>query len=172
VDLPILTSKRLTLRPLANDDMDLLAAIVAAPGVSEWWGRQRDPEELEDELRSDGTAFTIEVGGEIAGWLGVYEESATGYRHAALDIVLAPEHQDQGLGSEALRLAVAWLIEARGHHRFTIDPAVDNERAIRCYEAVGFQPVGVMRSYEQGPDGAWHDNLLMDLRAGELRQLR
>jgi aminoglycoside 6'-N-acetyltransferase len=27
----------------------------------------------------------------------------------------------------------------------------------------------VMRSYERGPDGTWHDGLLMDLLATELR---
>jgi aminoglycoside 6'-N-acetyltransferase len=26
-----------------------------------------------------------------------------------------------------------------------------------------------MRSYERGPDGLWHDGLLMDLLEGELR---
>lgn len=50
----------------------------------------------------------------------------------------------------------------RGHHRLTIDPAADNFAAIKCYAAVGFEPVGTMRRYEKGPDG-WHDNLLMDL---------
>jgi aminoglycoside 6'-N-acetyltransferase len=29
--------------------------------------------------------------------------------------------------------------------------------------------VGVMRRYERGPDGTWHDGLLMDLLPEELR---
>ena len=61
-----------------------------------------------------------------------------------------------------------YLIEERGHHRLTIDPAADNAPAIRAYEKVGFRPVGVMRSYERGPDGTLHDGLLMDLLADEL----
>jgi aminoglycoside 6'-N-acetyltransferase len=28
--------------------------------------------------------------------------------------------------------------------------------------------VGIMRQYERGPDGTWHDGLLMDLLADEL----
>jgi aminoglycoside 6'-N-acetyltransferase len=60
------------------------------------------------------------------------------------------------------------LIRDLGHHRITIDPAADNEAAIRCYAKVGFRPVGVMRRYERGPDGTWHDGLLMDLLADEL----
>jgi aminoglycoside 6'-N-acetyltransferase len=91
------------------------------------------------------------------------------YRHAGLDIVLARVHQGRGLGPAALRAAIDWLIAERGHHRFTIDPAVANERAIGAYTKVGFRPVGVMRCYERGADGDWHDNLLMDLLAEDLR---
>ena len=63
-----------------------------------------------------------------------------------------------------------YLLEVRGHHRLTIDPAADNARAIRTYEKVGFKPVGVMRMYERGSDGTYHDGLLMDMLAGELQE--
>ena len=43
------------------------------------------------------------------------------------------------------------------------------EPAIRCYTKAGFRPVGVMRAYERGPDGRFHDGLLMDMLAAELR---
>ena len=75
----------------------------------------------------------------------------------------------RGLGPEALRTAIRWLVEQRGHHRFTMDPALQNERAIRAYSAVGSRRVGVLRRYERGADGQWHDNLLMELMAEELR---
>jgi RimJ/RimL family protein N-acetyltransferase len=52
--------------------------------------------------------------------------------------------------------------------RLTIDPAADNQRAIRAYRRVGFRPVGVLRRYERGPDGGWHDGLLMDLLPEDL----
>jgi aminoglycoside 6'-N-acetyltransferase len=65
-------------------------------------------------------------------------------------------------------LLARWLVEARGHHRLTIDPATGNTAAIRCYTRVGFRPVGVMRRYERGPDGTFHDGLLMDLLSEDL----
>ena len=40
---------------------------------------------------------------------------------------------------------------------------MENERAIRSYTGAGFEPVGVMRSYEKNPSGGWNDALLMDL---------
>lgn len=49
------------------------------------------------------------------------------------------------------------------------DPAAANSRAIRCYTSVVFRPVGVMRQYERGGDGRFHDGLLMDLLRGGLR---
>ena len=60
------------------------------------------------------------------------------------------------------------LIDDLGHRRLVIDPAAHNERAIRCYEKVGFRRVGVMRRYWQDPDGVWRDGLLLDLLAGDL----
>ena len=167
--LPELRSERLTLTPLGEDDLDRLVVLFADASVRRWWGTVEGPEELRDDLRHDGTAYAIHVDGAVAGWLGISEETTPDYRHVALDIGLGPGFQDRRLGSEALRTVIRWLIGERGHHRFTIDPAVANQRAIRAYSAVGFRPVGVLRRYERGPDGTWEDGLLMDLLAEELR---
>ena len=60
------------------------------------------------------------------------------------------------------------LVDDLGHHRLVIDPAAHNERAIRCYEKVGFKRVGVQREYWLDADGVWRDGLLLDLLAEEL----
>lgn len=171
--LPTLRGERVVLRPLQDADADVLADVILQPEVARWWGsRPHDREHhrlglLED--AADNAAFAIEVDGELAGWLGVYEEEEPDYRHGGLDIFLAPELHGAGHGPQALRLAARWLIDERGHHRLIIDPAAANERAIGVYASIGFRAVGIMRAYERGPDGAWHDTLLMDLLAGELR---
>ena len=90
------------------------------------------------------------------------------YRHGAIDLALHPDRHGRGLGADTVRTVARWLFEERGHHRITIDPAAANHTAIRSYERVGFRPVGVMRRYERGGDGTWHDGLLMDLVQGEL----
>ncbi len=81
---------------------------------------------------------------------------------------LHPAWHGRGLGADAVRTLARHLIHDRGHHRLAIDPAVDNVKAIRTYERVGFRQVGVMRAYERGADGSWHDGLLMDLLADDL----
>ena len=124
-----------------------------------------------DELTSDPevVAYVIEVQGEVAGSIQYGEETDPDYRHASIDLFLGAAYQGRGLGADALRTIARYLFEERGHHRLTIDPAAANQRAIRTYLWLGFQPVGIMRSYERGPDGSFHDGLLMDLLAGELR---
>ena len=159
MEAPTITGARVTLRPLAPEDVGALNAIVAEPEVRRWWGTDPTVDEQD--------AFTILIGEEIAGWLGWYEESEPMYRHGGLDIFLAPRFHGQGLGREALSLGARWLFE-RGHHRLIIDPAAANERAIAVYASIGFRPVGVMRRYARGPEGDWHDGLLMDLLAEEL----
>jgi aminoglycoside 6'-N-acetyltransferase len=85
-----------------------------------------------------------------------------------MDIYIDPAVHGQGLGTDAVRTLARHLIVDHGYHRLVIDPAADNVAAIRCYRKVGFHSVGVMRQYERGPDGHWHDGLLMDLLADEL----
>jgi len=97
------------------------------------------------------------------------EEDDPDYRHASIDIFLDPAVHGQGVGRDTVETVARHLVQDRGHHRLVIDPAADNEQAIRCYQAVGFRPVGVMRRYERDADGnGWHDGLLMDLLAEEL----
>ena len=160
----------MTLRAVVAADVERLAAILREPSVARWWGTQ-GPDQSARELVEDDEAvvFAIDVGGELAGAVQYHEETEPDYRHAGMDIFLATKYQGSGLGGETLRVLARYLIEERGHHRLTIDPAAANERAIRAYERVGFRPVGIMRRYERGPDGTWHDGLLMDLLAGELR---
>jgi aminoglycoside 6'-N-acetyltransferase len=167
--LPELQGERVTLRPITEPDLDALVAIIQSPGVREWWWDSGDADKLRENLPSDGNAFVIEVDGEVAGWLGFEEELDPGYRHASIDLSLDPRFHAQGLGPDAIRTAIRWLAGERNHLRFTIDPSAANERAISAYEKVGFKPVGVLRRYEMGADGTFHDGLLMDLLIEELR---
>jgi len=153
------------LRPIASGDEAELRRIHATPEVARWW-------ELPDESfpwdEPQSTRLTIEVGGAVAGLIQYFEEIEPKYRHAGIDLFVDPALQGRGIGTEAVRRIVRHLIDDRGHHRITIDPATENAAAIRAYEKVGFKPVGVMRKAERDVGGgSWHDALLMELLAGE-----
>jgi len=155
----------LVLRAVTEGDEAELRRIRATPEVMRWW----DAPEAEfpwDE--ADLTCLTIEVDGAVAGMIQFAEEPDPKYRHASIDLFLDPALHGRGLGTEAVRRMVRHLIDDRGHHRITIDPAVENGAAIRSYEKVGFRPVGVMRQYERDVGGeGFHDSLLMELLASD-----
>jgi aminoglycoside 6'-N-acetyltransferase len=154
----------LTLRPLAAADVAELERIHRTPEVRRWWGDPDPGFPTDDDPAA--TRLTIVVEGAVAGLIQYAEELEPRYRHASIDIFLDPVWHGRGLGTEALRRVVAQLVQQRGHHRITIDPAATNAAAIRSYEKAGFGPVGVMRAYERDVDSdEWHDGLLMEFIA-------
>lgn len=164
-----LTGPRVSLRQATLLDVARLASILHEPDVAVRWG-DLGSGVIEEEFVGDDKVFVIEADGEVIGAIQYGEEDDPMYRHASIDIFLTTARHRQGFGSEAIRVLAHHLIQERGHHRLTIDPAADNEAAIRAYESVGFRRVGVMRSYERGPDGTWHDGLLMEMLANELKE--
>jgi aminoglycoside 6'-N-acetyltransferase len=165
-----LVGRWVTLRPATEIDIPELAAIRRTPEVyARWRGGQDLEREIRDDLEDgDSVVYAVVHEGRVVGSIQWSQESEPDYRHASIDIYLDPSVHGRGLGTDAVRTLVRHLVTSAGHHRITIDPAVDNEAAIRSYAKVGFRPVGVMRRYERDVDGTWHDNLLMDLLAEEL----
>ncbi|MFE4666957.1 GNAT family N-acetyltransferase [Streptomyces sp. NPDC056716] len=161
---------RVVLSTAGPDDIPALAAIRATAEVAERWRGGPDlAAEIAKDLADPAThCLTVRHQDRIAGMIQWYEETEPDYRHAGIDIFLDPGVHGAGLGTDAVRTLARHLVRDLGFHRLVIDPAADNAPAIRCYTKVGFRPVGVMRQYERGPDGSWHDGLLMDLLADEL----
>jgi aminoglycoside 6'-N-acetyltransferase len=160
-----LIGKATVLRPITTSDVEPLARLLQDAGVARWWGtydsRRVSSDFLEDE---SARGFAIEADAQIVGVIDFYEETEPDYRHASLDIAIGDGFQGRGLGSDAMQTLMAYLVR-RGHHRMTVDPAAANQTAIRFYASLGFRPVGVMRCYERGSDGSWHDGLLMEYLA-------
>lgn len=163
-----LAGERVCLVPLAREDAPIIAARMAAdPEANAWWGPNAD--KITGWLTEDGVhPYVIEHEGEAAGMIEFSEEDDPDYRYASIDIALLAGFVGRGIGPQAIRLLLRHLFTTRGHHRATIDPSVDNPRAIRAYEKVGFRPVGVMRKVERDAQGVWRDGLLMDILAEEL----
>jgi aminoglycoside 6'-N-acetyltransferase len=165
----VLRGERVLLRPSRPEDADRLVRIRNEPEVARRWGSVDIEKEIGEGFIGTDEGFVIEVDAEVVGAIQYHEEDDPMYRHANMDIFLATSRHGRGLGTEAIRLLARHLFEEHGHHRLTIDPAVDNAAAIRAYEKGGFRRVGIMRNYERSPDGVWHDGLLMDMLREELR---
>jgi aminoglycoside 6'-N-acetyltransferase len=165
-----LRGRRVTLRSTEPRDAPALASILAEPAVARWWGvfdlERVTAELIEGDPEED--PFVIEHDGEVIGYIQAVEENEPDFRHAGIDLFLRTDAHGRSLGPDAILTLAAHLIDDRGHHRLTIDPAADNVRAIAAYAKLGFRPVGVMRRYQRMTDGHWADALLMDLLADEL----
>ncbi|MDP9073623.1 MAG: GNAT family N-acetyltransferase [Actinomycetota bacterium] len=159
---------QVVLVPVAAAHVSDLRRILAIPEVRSRWGDEAaSPDWPFDD--PSATRFAVMVDATVVGMVQYGEEDEPAYRHASIDIFIDPESHGRGIGRDAVGTLAHHLIEDRGHHRLVIDPAADNEAAIRCYSAVGFRPVGVMRRYERDVDGTgWHDGLLMDALADDL----
>ena len=165
-----LAGARVVLVPVTAEHVPELRRILATPEVRHRWP---------DEAASPGwpfddpssIRFAVVLDGTVRGMVQYSEEDEPNYRHAAIDIFVDPAVHGRGVGRDAVATLARHLVRDRGHHRLVIDPAADNEAAIRSYAAVGFRPVGIMRRYERDADGGgWHDGLLMDLLAEELER--
>jgi aminoglycoside 6'-N-acetyltransferase len=163
-----LRGSRVSLEPVVAAHVPDLRRILATPEVRSRWGDEAASPEWPDDDPSS-IRYAIVLAGRVRGMIQYGEEDTPMYRHASVDIFVDPAVHNQGVGRDAVRTLARHLTADLGHHRLVIDPAADNEAAIRCYSSVGFRPVGIMRRYERDPDGdGWHDGLLMDLLAEEL----
>ncbi|MFI7368525.1 GNAT family N-acetyltransferase [Actinoplanes sp. NPDC049668] len=169
-DDPALTGAVVSLRAATRADVSALAAIRATPEVRARWRGAEDPApEIVESIEDGGLHYlAIVLDGRVVGAIQWAAEEDPDYRHASIDVFVDPAVHGRGVGTDAVRTLAAHLVDTRRFHRLTIDPAADNAAAIRCYAKVGFRPVGVMREYERGADGRWHDGLMMDLLAAEL----
>lgn len=169
-DLVVLSGETVVLRPVSREHVPELVRIRCTDEVWRRWG------DVDADLAADWpfddpetTCFVVALKDRVVGMIQHWEENTPQYRHAAIDIFLDPVVHGRGLGRDAVRTLCRHLITDRGHHRLVIDPAADNEAAIRCYASVGFRVVGTMRDYERDADGGgWHDGLLMELLARDL----
>lgn len=176
---PVLQGQGITLRPLVDADADDLLRILSDPQVARWW-EGYDRARVLDELvaEGDGGSFGIVVTepdgrpGPLVGMIQYYEQDDPDYRHAGIDLFVDPGHHGRGVGRAAIVALCRHLIDALGHHRVIIDPSVENERAIAVFTSIGFREVGTLRRYERHADGTWGDNVLLELLADELVEVR
>jgi len=170
---PTLRGRLVTLRPVVASDLPVLHAILEEPEVARWWRRA----EWERVDEKDAVTFAIVLPGArpgdpgtVAGCIQYSEETDPDYFCAAVDIFVGTAAQGRGVGPDAMRTLLAWLIDVRRHHRLTVDPAAENARAVHVYERLGFRRVGVLRKYERVDEGTWRDALLMELVAADFRR--
>ena len=88
-------------------------------------------------------------------------------RKAMLGIVIGEkDYWDQGYGQEAVRLLLDYAFNLLNLNSVMLGTFSFNERAIRCYEKVGFKLIGRQRD-ARIIAGEKYDLILMDILSGE-----
>ena len=155
-----------TLREPRGEDRDPLFSILSEPEVAFWWVGYT-PERVQREfIEEPDTTRIIEVDGECAGAMYVIRGEDPEYPTTVMHIFIGTRFRGRRIGEEALALAIRAEF-ADGISRVTLDPNVANEGAIRSYERLGFQRIGVLRDYQVRPGGHLEDGLFMDLTRGD-----
>jgi RimJ/RimL family protein N-acetyltransferase len=138
------------LRPIGEDDLDLLRALLGDPAMTRHVGgpesetriRARHHRLLRD--RQPGAMFAITVGDDPSGvgWAGYWETEHRGGVVWEAGLSLLAPWQGRGIATLAFRLVLERAAAERRHrvvHSFT---AVANEAAARMCERVGFVNLG------------------------------
>jgi RimJ/RimL family protein N-acetyltransferase len=143
--LPVLTTARLTLRPLAMADAPALHPWMADPEVMRFWSTLPHKELAETEAwvrisveaQAEGTAhdFAVLLAGKVVGRMAFWQGGEIGF-------FFDPAYQGQGLASEALKAMIAYAFDTLGFDEITADVDPDNAASLRLLERNGFIRTG------------------------------
>lgn len=104
--------------------------------------------------------------GTCAGWVGWRTVGQFG--NFEIGIQLFPEHRGRGIGTQAQRLLVDYLLETTTAHRLQAGTEIDNIAEQRALERVGLRREGVSRGlYFRA--GRWRDGVMYGLLRSDER---
>lgn len=181
---PVLTGRKVLLRPFVDADLDAIRAALRDPEVRRLTGSVHDaaeefaPEdpaevaELRDWYASRAAqrdrldlAVVDIIDGRCVGEV-VLNQWDPANRSCNFRVLLGPAGRGRGLGTEATRLIIGYGFERLGLHRIALEVYACNRRAHHVYEKVGFRAEGVLRqSLRYGDE--WIDATVMSMLAHE-----
>ncbi len=114
--------------------------------------------------------FAVEVAGDFIGTVALKDLDRRS-QHAWLSIVLDGACVGRGYGRDALHTLLRWAFEIQNFQRISLETWATNERALRCYRAVGFVEEGRMREV-MWLDGAYVNAVQMGILRREWQAAR
>jgi RimJ/RimL family protein N-acetyltransferase len=142
-------------------DIPAIMAIERTPGFEGFVGRWT-AEQHAAELAKDSTRyFVLRDGGEVTAF-AIFQHIGEPDRRVHLKRIVAKD-AGQGAGTRLLSSALDWLYTETETNRVDLDLFVENERARRTYEKLGFVVEGRLRDYHRSVDGRIRDALIMSI---------
>ena len=168
--VPELVGNQVRLRELRDSDIALRASLGRSREIARGFGEDLHLDEPMAE--QDAAAELAHRFGPGPHWVIADQRNVfvgivrlapidTANRSARLGIgILDPGRLGQGLGTEAIRLVLAWAFDHLNLHRVGLTVLADNSRAIAAYTRCGFVVEGRLRRTLLR-NGVWHDDLTM-----------
>lgn len=175
----IIDNKNLQVRMLVDKDKIRLVKWLSNPEVLEYYeGRDHPFDEGKVEQHfftdEDVTRCIIEFDGTPIGYLQFYEVDEAERKIYDYDVpeeiiygmdqfIGEPTFWNKGIGTELVRAVVTYLMREKDAKKIVMDPQIQNERAIRCYEKCGFKKVKLLPKHELH-EGELRDCWLIELK--------
>jgi RimJ/RimL family protein N-acetyltransferase len=128
------------------------------------WTVEKERQFIKDHADVDNKLLILaEIDGQIAGILGFAGDPRKRLRHSGeLGMVVRRRNWGAGLGSALIAWAIAWARSSGVVRKIDLRVRVDNDRAIRLYEHIGFVREGIV-TRQFALAGTFHDAYLMGL---------
>ncbi|MFH7335259.1 GNAT family N-acetyltransferase [Streptomyces sp. MB22_4] len=168
-----ISTERLVLRPLDEDDVPALAEMMNDEQVAAWTdvpqpfteaGARRWITEHAPAERAAGRGLDLAVTEFLTQRLvGVVQLSKTNWhiRATELSYIVAPWARGEGYASEAALATARWLFDDRGFERIELRTAADNTASQQVAQKIGCISEGVLRNacivHVRTEDGGWAD---------------
>jgi RimJ/RimL family protein N-acetyltransferase len=171
-----IVGRTILLGPVDGADAPLYAQWVNDPRVRPYLNRPW-PASIEDERRrvesligaTDAVGFAVRLK-EDRRLIG--RTAIRGIHHVNRSGVFTifigePEFWSRGYGKEATALTTLYAFDVLNLNRLELEVFAYNDRAVRCYEKLGFHREGARREAKYH-EGSYHDAILMSVLSSEL----
>jgi diamine N-acetyltransferase len=170
----VLQGKRVILRAVEREDLKQLHALnqhveLVLAGDGHWQPLPLAAFEKHYEKRLEDTeqaAFVIEADGKLIGDTVLHSRDHRSRVSSFGIAIYEPDYLGKGYGREAIALLLDWAFDIRNYVRIWLTTWSTNERAIRCYRALGFVEEGRLRRHIF-VNGQYVDTLVMGLLRDE-----
>lgn len=123
---------------LSESDLESVVAVEQTAYSHPWTlGNFRDA------LRTGYAAFKLEAGEHLVGYMVAMQVIDEVH---LLNITVAPAFQKQGWAQALLQYLKLWSLQ-QGAHCLWLEVRQSNERALKLYQAFGFEQVGLRKDY-------------------------
>ncbi len=184
VPAPTLSTVRLQLRPLVDDDVDNLYELHSNERVMRYWdapawtGPSRstrflaNSRQLETDRSGVRVAVDIQPKTQFIGWCGLSRWNHQ-FRSASLTYCFTESAWGHGYGTEAVGALLRWAIDAWDLNRVQAETDTRNLASVRVLEKLGFVREGTLRQdcivNGEISDSYIYGLLREDLRSGHIK---